>query len=201
MSSETSTEPSRAGGAQSPDALQPWQLFTLAGLLGATLVVSLSRGESPAGVIFLSLIVFAAAAVGVAALRMLGPFAGLLTGASARVLGGRTLAVLERDKGLALRAIKDLEFDRAMGKVSEQDYAEVSTGLRMRAARIIRQLDAGAGYRDQIEREVAERLKSKGVAPGPPPTALRGTCASCGTVNDADARFCKRCGGRMEALA
>jgi hypothetical protein len=201
MSSETSTEPSRAPGAASPDALQPWQLFTLAGLLGATLVVSLSRGESPAGVILLSLIVFAAAAVGVAALRTLAPFAGLLTGKTSRMLGGHTRAVLDRDKGLALRAIKDLEFDRAMGKVSEQDFAEVGAGLRARAARILRQLDTGAGYREQIEREVAERLRAKGVAPPPSQAPLKGTCASCGTVNDADARFCKRCGGRMEALA
>ena len=201
MSSETSTEPSRAQGAASPDALQPWQLFTLAGLLGATLVVSLSRGESPAGVIVLSLIVFAAATIGLAALRTLAPLAGMLTGRSSRMLGGHTLAVLDRDKGLALRAIKDLEFDRAMGKVSEQDFAEVGAGLRARAARILRQLDAGAGYREQIERDVAERLRAKGVTPPPLAVPLRGTCVSCGTVNDADARFCKRCGSRMELLA
>jgi hypothetical protein len=124
----------------------------------------------------------------------------MLTGGPSRLLGGRTRAGLDRDKNLALRAIKDLEFDRAMGKVSEQDFAEVGAGLRTRAARILRQLDAGAGYREQIEREVAERLVAKGVPP-PSRAPLRGTCPSCGTVNDADARFCKRCGGRMEALA
>lgn len=200
MSSETSTEP-RAGRAAPSDTLQPWQLFTLAGLLGATLVVSLSRGESPAGVILLSVIVFAAAVVGIAALRMLAPFVGLLTNSRSPMLGGRTRAVLERDKGLALRAIKDLEFDRAMGKISEQDFAEVGSGLRSRAVRLLRQLDAGATYRERIERDVADRLRAKGVVEPARPTGLRGTCSSCGTVNDPDARFCKRCGGRMEALA
>ena len=38
MSSETSTE-SQSGAGREADALQPWQLFTLAGLIGATLTV------------------------------------------------------------------------------------------------------------------------------------------------------------------
>ena len=60
MSSETSTEPT-VGGAADADALQPWQLFTLAGLIGATLTVFMSRGQSPSAVILLSLTIFAAA--------------------------------------------------------------------------------------------------------------------------------------------
>ena len=42
------------------------------------------------------------------------------------MLGGRTRAALEREKALVLRSIKELEFDRAMGKVSEKDFAEMS---------------------------------------------------------------------------
>ena len=73
MSSETSIEihgegPAApvAGGVESSDALQPWQLFTLAGLIGATAVVFVSRGQTPSGIILLSLIIFTAAIVGVA---------------------------------------------------------------------------------------------------------------------------------------
>ena len=50
------------------------------------------------------------------------------------MLGGRTRAALEREKTLVLRSIKELEFDRAMGKVSEKDFAEMSARLRARAA-------------------------------------------------------------------
>ena len=57
-----------------------------------------------------------------------------------------------------LRSIKELEFDRAMGKVSEKDFAEMSGRLRARAARLMRQLDAGAGYRSEIEQEIAKRI-------------------------------------------
>jgi hypothetical protein len=195
MSSETSTESHLpADGLRPPgsDALQPWQLFTLAGLIGATITVFLSRGQSPAGVILLSLTVFAAAAVGIAALRTVMPLTSKAAPDGAQVLGGRTRAALEREKSLVLRSIKELEFDRSMGKVSEKDFGEMSARLRARAARLMRQLDAGAGYRDQIEREIERRIgKAKPVAAG--------TCVSCGTANDLDARFCKGCGKAMEA--
>ena len=170
--------------------LQPWQLFTLAGLLGATITVFLSRGQSPAAVIILSLAVFAAAAVGIAALRTVMPLTSKARPDSTQVLGGRTRAVLERDKALVLRSIKELEFDRAMGKVSEKDFAEMSGRLRARAARLLRQLDAGAGYRADRTRDRTSAWKAPVVA---------GVCASCGTNNDADARFCKGCGKAMEA--
>jgi hypothetical protein len=145
-----------------PDALQPWQLFTLAGLIGATIVVFMSRGQTPAGIILLSLIVFAAAYVGLAALRTFLPLAGVIIESTAEVLGGRTRAALEREKALVLRSIKELEFDRGMGKVSEKDFAEMSARLRARASRLMRQLDAGSVYREQIDREVERRLRDSG---------------------------------------
>src|SRR5688572_24816794 len=140
MSSEASTEgrlvpPKRdsADGLVPPkresaeaDALQPWQLFTLAGLIGATVVVFLSRGQTPVGIILLSCAVFAAAFVGHAALRALLPLTGKVAELWPEMLGGRTRAGLERDKAIVLRAIKELEFDRGMGKVSEKDFAEMS---------------------------------------------------------------------------
>src|SRR6185369_13737165 len=81
-----------------------------------------------------------------------------------QVLGGRTRAALDREKTLVLRSIKELEFDKAMGKVSEKDFTEMSARLRARAARLMRQLDAGVGYREQIEREIERRI-GKDAAP------------------------------------
>ena len=197
MSSEISTE---------PEPFQPWQLFTLAGLVGATIVVFLSRGQTPAGIILLSLTIFTAAALGVAAWRTLSPLTGTEETSLPQALVGRTRAGLEREKTLVLRSIKDLEFDRAMGKVSEKDFAEMSGRLRARAARLIRQLDAGVGYREQIEREIAQRVGRTLSGPPAEPAHARFTdvvkaCASCGTENDADARFCKGCGTSLESRA
>jgi hypothetical protein len=112
-------------------------------------------------------------------------------------------AVLEREKMLVLRSIKELEFDRAMGKLSEKDFEEMAARLRARAISLMRQLDAGGGYRELIERELKARVSSPGrekrVTPAPKmaPAAPR-NCA-CGAVNDLDAAFCKRCGTRLTA--
>jgi hypothetical protein len=195
MSSETSTE--------RQESLQSWQLFTLAGLLGATVVVFFSRGQTPAAIILLSCTVFAAAYVGVTALRTVLPLAGTVPDDAPETLGERSRATLEREKTLVLRSIKELEFDRGMGKVSERDFSEMSARLRARAARLMRQLDAGSLYRDQIEKEVEKRLAKAGGPDKARPTSDRPVheCASCATGNDPDARFCKSCGARLEATS
>jgi hypothetical protein len=58
-----------------------------------------------------------------------------------RTVGAATLAALRAEKALALRTIKELEFDRAMGKVSEADFDEMAGRLRARALRVMEQLE------------------------------------------------------------
>jgi hypothetical protein len=182
MSSETST-----------NSLQPWQFFVLAALGCATAVTFVVRDQGVASVVLLTVIMAATALVGVAVLRAVRP---LLNASAQRpmAIGQRTRAALEQEKALALRTIKELEFDRAMGKVSEEDFREMSTRLRARAARLIKQLDAGVGYREQIEQEIAKRLGEASTGPGGKTERI---CASCSTVNDVDARFCKECGAKL----
>jgi uncharacterized paraquat-inducible protein A len=70
----------------------------------------------------------------------------------------------------------------------------MSGRLRTRAARLMRQLDAGTGYREQIERELEKRLAAK-KNDAPVKTARAAlVCVACETTNDADAKFCKGCG-------
>ena len=207
MSSEISTNAASAEAPTHRESLQPWQLFTLAGLIGATVVVFMSRGQSPAAIILLSTSIFAAAFIGLAALRTFLPLTGAVQDIGPDMVGGRTRAALEREKTLALRSIKELEFDRGMGKVSEKDFAEMSARLRARAARLMRQLDAGSVYREQIEREVEKRLArsaarlstSSGRHDQVEGRSGSVACVSCKTPNDPDARFCKSCGSRLEA--
>ncbi len=73
--------------------------------------------------------------------------------------------MLAREKGLVLRALKDLEFDRSMGKVSQADFDEMSARLRTRALVLMKQLDEdGSGYRTIIERELSARLAGRAAA-------------------------------------
>ena len=197
------------------DTLRPWQFFTLGALVCATAGIFVVRGTSPENLIFVCLGIFAAALVGLAVLNALRP---LVTGETREpeMIGGHTRAAIEREKNLALRSIKELEFDRAMGKVSAADYDEMVGRLRSRAVRLLQQLDgAGSGYRELIERELARRLvKAGGVPPEETESdsvqteqraeseepVITGACTSCGTANDADARFCKSCGTKLLAL-
>jgi len=172
--------------------LQPWQFFVLAALGCATTIAYLSRGQGFVVVILGTVLMATAGIIGLAALRALRPLVSP-EGDRTVMVGERTRAALEREKLLTLRTIKELEFDRAMGKLSDADWQEMSSKLRARAARLMRQLDAGAGYRDRIEQELAKRLESIGAKEA---TATAG-CASCGTQNDQDARFCKNCGSKL----
>jgi hypothetical protein len=149
------------------DGLQPWQFFVLAALGCATAVTFLARGQGVTPVVLLSLLMATAGLVGAAALRTVRPLVSPEEDRTALV-GSRTRAALEREKMLALRAIKELEFDRAMGKLSETDWQEMSGRLRTRAARLMRQLDAGEGYRERIEHDLAKRLGNLTQAGVPP---------------------------------
>src|SRR4051812_29244668 len=139
--------------------LQPWQFFVLAALGCATAVTFMARGQGPTAVILLGIMMATAAGVGYGALRMLRPLVSPEEDRTVMV-GQWTRVALEREKLLTLRSIKELEFDRAMGRLSDEDWKEMSGRLRQRAARLMRQLDAGAGYRDQIEKGLAKRLEA-----------------------------------------
>jgi hypothetical protein len=197
MSSATSTnEPPQTVNDQ---GLQPWQFFVLAALGCATAVTFIARGQGPTAVILLGVLMATAALVGYAMLRAVRPLVSPEDDRTV-MIGQRTRVALEREKMLALRSIKELEFDRAMGRVSDEDFKEMSTRLRTRAARLMRQLDAGTGYREQIERELEKRLEAKkDDASARPVKAARAAliCGACETTNEVDAKFCKQCGARL----
>jgi hypothetical protein len=207
MSSAISTEQSEAAPRQRlpgkprrdpDDSLQPWQFFVLAGLACATVLTFLARGQGLVQVVLFTVLMGTTVLVGLAALRAVRP---LLTREEDRtaMIGHRTRAALEREKMLVLRSIKELEFDRAMGKLSDADWQEMSTRLRARATGLMRQLDAG-GYRGQIERDLEKLLagmpESTGARRARADARTR-SCPSCETANDADAKFCKSCGTKL----
>ncbi len=207
MSSEISTRAAAAHPADASDqpprtkdqGLQAWQFFVLAALGCATAATFLARGQGVTAVVLLSVLMAGAAFVGLMALRTVQPLVSEHDDRS-EILGRRTRAALERDKLLTLRAIKELEFDRAMGKLSDDDFNEMAGRLRTRAARLIRQLDAGAGYREQIETDLAKKLETtteKGTKDTKGTKAAYRRCAACSILNDSDAKFCKSCGAKL----
>jgi hypothetical protein len=178
MSSETSTDDGRAARVDS--GFQPWHFYFILSMAGATWAVVASRHTQPAALLVLSAAILAAGAAGAALHQALMGLFGLNRRPSG-VMSSRLRADLERDKALVLRAIKELEFDHAMRKVSDADFAELVGRLRTRALMVI----------EQLESAPAEPMRQ------PVETDRTGECASCHTANDRDARFCKRCGARL----
>jgi hypothetical protein len=83
-----------------------------------------------------------------------------------------------------------------MRKIAEVDYKEMVERYRARALRLISELEAGDNFRPLIERELRDRLAAAEAEPAAASPAA-GTCPSCGTTNDEDAQFCKKCGGKL----
>jgi len=224
MSSATSTDKARMKAdtrsvraadseTDADGGLQPWQFFVLAALGCATAVTFVARGQGPTVIILLSLLMGTAALIGYATLRMVRPLVAAEEDRTV-MIGERTRVALEREKLLTLRSIKELEFDRAMGRLSDADFHEMAGRLRARAAGLIRQLDAGASYRDQIEKDLAKRLGPEADARLAEERSAKASaerladersakasaerlCEACQTANDHDARFCKGCGAKL----
>jgi hypothetical protein len=198
MNSEISTSP----GA----AFRPWHFFVLASLMAATAAVLMAPTPTPEHLVLISVTLASAGLVGAAFHRTLLPLVSSNAELTGEPLGRRSRAALEREKTLVLRSIKELEFDRAMGKVAEEDFNEMAGRLRSRAITLMKQLDAGTSYREMIERDLASRVPSPAAkVSGPAATAtvaaVADTVCACGTANDADARFCKKCGAKLGGAA
>jgi ribosomal protein L40E len=130
----------------------------------------------------------------------------------------------EERKQSVLRALKDLDYERSVGKISESDYLELSARYRAEAKALLKALDRDLDpFRQRVLDELLARTEASGSASPDrtppeegrggrasaneppldrpkepaaraPDSAERQICPSCGARNDLDARFCKGCG-------
>lgn len=182
MSSVSSTD---HGGESRDTGFHPWHLFLLVSMGGATWAVVVSRHAHPAALLLMSAAAVSAGFAGLALYHALSGFFSI--NAANTPTSSRTREFLEKEKALLLRSIKELEFDRAMGKIGDADFNELSTRMRAKAMEMI----------EELERPVpAESAKPRVVRPAPA-AITAGRCANCSTQNDVDARFCKQCGASL----
>jgi hypothetical protein len=117
----------------------------------------------------------------------------------------------------AVTALREIEFDRETGKLSETDYDELKARYTKQAIEAMRRQSAEAAATtdadDEIEMAVrvyrAQHAACPTCGPRPEPDAvycsncgryLRDRCADCGAPVEAlDARFCVSCGNRLAA--
>jgi hypothetical protein len=72
----------------------------------------------------------------------------------------RSRMELVDEKEAVLRGLKDLEFEREVGKLSDEDFARLDVEFRKRAKRILRALDDDLKqHRDKAQELLAKELK------------------------------------------
>jgi hypothetical protein len=80
-------------------------------------------------------------------------------------LGMGAPSKVEEEKRSVLRALKDLEYERGVGKISPEDYAELLAKYRAEAKRLIQSLDEALGpARAEVEKALEQRLERLGLA-------------------------------------
>jgi len=122
-------------------------------------------------------------------------------------------------RAVALRALKEIEFDRATGKLGDVDYDTLKQKYTGEALEALRE-DVPKPPRETARRAAPAAAAPRGAPAaracpthGPRPESeadfcsecgrrlapAAGFCPRCGTSLEPDARFCARCGGRVAA--
>ena len=124
---------------------------------------------------------------------------------------GAALGALEERKRAAVQALRDLEFERSIGRLGEEDHRALEARYREEARAAMRAIDEGIGpWRTRAEAMLAEAelaatpdaAETDAAKPETKATAapaVEAGCPKCQTLNDEDAVFCKRCGHRLKA--
>lgn len=161
-----------SGGAQPPAdgsllarlSDNAWVLIVL--LVPAALVVGAIQGAATAILVLIAAALISVIALFWASVRtLLGETP--LSGADAYALAAPRAE--EEQKQAILRALKDLEFERSVGKISAEDYAALVAKYRAEAKRLLRKLDDDARpRRERVEHLVRKRLAEVGLGPPEP---------------------------------
>lgn len=108
-------------------------------------------------------------------------------------------------RAVALRALKEIEFDRATGKLSDADYEALRTKYTAEALEALR-AEAGSGMREVGSVQAPSLSASRFPLPacpacGPRPEPDAAFCSSCGRRLGSAPGFCARCGAALETDA
>ena len=142
-------------------------------LVGA-IVVGVTVALGPAILVLAGGALFGTVAFFWASLRTLGgdaPLAEGFEGMSRRRIEAPN-SPAER-KRAALRGLKDLEFEHSLGKIDDDDYAELAGRYREEAKAILREIDEGVSpKRERAEEIVKSYLARRGITDDPPDSTV-----------------------------
>jgi hypothetical protein len=108
----------------------------------------------------------------------------------------RARASAQNEEGLAVSALREIEFDRETGKLSDTDYDELKSKYTQLALDEMRLADRGAVAPEATTAEVAPTVADE----DPVEAAVRAVqarrpkCPTCGPRPESDATYCSGCG-------
>lgn len=106
--------------------------------------------------------------------------------------------LIRRDRALA--ALKEIEFDRATGKLSDDDYERMKSRFTAEALTALREADAAKeapARAGQAGDEAVEQLIASARRRG----AVRRFCLECGAPLEGKGKFCLECGTPVRSPA
>ncbi len=162
-----------------------------AGTVVCAVIVGLAAGVASALLVFVTGALLGAILLVWHSLRTLAGDADVDDALDAVPVG--TSSLLTEEKTRALRALKDLEAEHAIGKIDDADFAALDAEYRARAKEVIREIDDElAPFREKAEAIVRAHLEKRAAT-----AVAKNACPECVTNNDADATFCKKCGAKL----
>ncbi len=123
------------------------------------------------------------------------------------------LLSLNNKKETLYSAIKDIEFDHGLGKLSKEDFEELDSKYKSEAAEVLREIDdiekqtGIMSLDDEIEKEVLSQRKSNPniddaieseVSAFRSAGANSDNCSQCGAHYSAEDSFCSKCGAKLK---
>ena len=123
------------------------------------------------------------------------------SGAGYAAAGAEWVDPEETPKGIALAALKEIEFDRATGKLSDADYQALMAKYTHQAVEAMRaeatsvfsggvEPAVSPSDSDAVESLIAAKVRALKAEPG-------AGCPTCGPRPEPDAIFCSTCGSRL----
>ncbi len=97
-----------------------------------------------------------------------------------------------------LAALRDLDFDHAMGKIADEDYAPQRAQLVARGVEVLKQLEK-LERDDAIEQAIAARRKPRPARAKEAVGRAEAACPNCGRLTHPEDKFCARCGAKLPA--
>jgi len=107
---------------------------------------------------------------------------------------------LEDRKARIYEALRDLNFEFRVGKLSEEDYQKTKLGLQQDLARVMAQIDAGG--EEAPEPTTVPAAAAAAAVPAAQPAAqpeqAASQCPHCGATFPQALKFCGECGKPIE---